>query len=79
MAGPGWIGDPEQLLFVLGLFGADRDGKGNFLIFGEPVFIGLTGEALVPAGAEYSVQGQRQNLAGLLATTSYGVSVTVIS
>lgn len=79
MAGPGWIGDPEQLLHVLRTVQADRDREGNFLIFGEPVFIGLTGEAVVSAGAEYSVQGRWQNLAALLSATSYGVSVTVIS
>ena len=79
MTGPGWIGDPEQLLYVLGLAGADRDEQGNFLIYGEPVYSGLTGESLVPAGAEYSVQGRRANLAALLAATSYGTNVTVIS
>ena len=79
MIGPGWIGDPEQLLYVLGLAGADKDEAGNFLIHGEPVFTGLTGEALVPAGAEYSVQGRRANLAALLSSTSYGLRITVIS
>jgi hypothetical protein len=67
------------VLYVLGLAGADRDEAGNFLIYGEPVFHGLTGEALVPAAAEYAVQGQRANLAALLSSTSYGHSVTVIS
>ena len=55
------------------------DEEGNFLIHGEPVFRGLTGETLVPAGAEYSVGGKRANLAALLSSTSYGKSITVIS
>lgn len=79
MTGPGWIGDPEQLLYVLGIAGADRDQKGNFLIYGEPVIKGLTGDVVVPAGAEYSVGGKRANLAALLSATSYGTRVTVIS
>ncbi len=79
MTGPGWIGDPEQLLYVLGIAGADRDEKGSFLIYGEPVIAGLTGDVVVPAGAEYSVKTQRANLAALLSATSYGTRVTVIS
>ena len=79
MTRPGWIGDPEQLLYVLGLAGADRDEKGNFLIYGEPVIKGLTADVVVSAGAEYAVGGKRANLAALLASTSYGTRVTVIS
>ena len=77
--GPGWIGDPEQVLYVLSTVQADRDEEGNFLIHGEPVFRGLTGETLVPAGAEYSVGGRKANLAALLSSTSYGKKITVIS
>ena len=79
MTGPGWIGDPEQLLYVLGLAQADRDEEGNFLIYCEPVIKGLTGDVVVPSGAEYSVSGKRANLASLLSATSYGTRVTVIS
>lgn len=78
-AGPGWLGNPEHVLFVLRTVGADRDEDGNFLIFGEPVISGLDGDVLVLSGAEYSVCGKRANLAALLADTSYGTSVTVIS
>jgi hypothetical protein len=77
--GPGWIGDPDQLLYVLRLAGADTDADGKFLIYGEPVITGLTGEVVVPAGADYSVQGRRAKLAALLASTSYGLKITVIS
>lgn len=77
--GKGWIGDPEQLLHVLRTVGADRDAEGNFLVFGEPVIAGLTGDVVVPAGAEYSVGGKRANIAALLADTSYGTQVTVIA
>jgi hypothetical protein len=79
VTGPGWIGEPEQVLHVLGIAGADRDEEGNFLIFGEPVISGLTGDMVVPAGSEYAVGGKRANLAALLASTSYGTRVTVIS
>lgn len=79
MIGLGWIGEPEQLLYVLGLAGADRDEEGMFLIYGEPVVHGLTGESLVSAGCEYSVRGNRANLAALLSSTSYGLRITVIS
>jgi len=78
--GPGWLGHPDQLLYVLGTVGADKDEKGNFLIYGEPVVKGLDGDLLVPAAAEYSVGGKRANLASLMSSTSYGVrGVTVIS
>lgn len=78
-AGKGWIGEPEQLLHVLHTVGADRDEKGSFLVFGEPVISGLTGDVVVPAGAECSIRGRRVNIAALLADTSYGTKVTVIA
>ena len=78
-SGLGWIGMPENVLYVLRVAGADQDEDGNFLIFGEPVITGLTGDVVVPAEAEYSLGGKRANLASLLRSTSYGVSVTVIS
>ena len=78
MAELGWIGEEEQLLYVLGLAGADRDEAGKFLVYGEPPIKGLTGEVVIPAGCEYSVQGKRANLVGLLSATSYGTKVTVI-
>ena len=70
---------PEQVEYVLGLAGADKDSEGKFLIYGEPVVFGLTGDCVVPAGAEYAVGGKRVNLAAVLRSTSYGVSVMVIS
>jgi len=77
--GPGWIGEPQHVLYVLGLAKADRDEAGNFLIWGEPCITGLDGSMVVPAGAEYSVGGKRVSLVGLLGITSYGTPVTVIS
>lgn len=79
MSGPGWIGDEEQLLYVLGLAGADRDRDGRFLVYGEPPVKGLDGDVVIPAGCEYAVGGQRASLVGLLSATSYGTQVTVIS
>ena len=78
MVDPGWIGEEEQLLYVLGLAGADRDGDGKFLVYGEPPIKGLTGEVVIGPRCEYSVQGKRANLVGLLSTTSYGTTITVI-
>ena len=77
MTGLGWFGEKEHLLHVLSSVHADRDEEGNFLIFSEPIIQGLTGEMVVHANTEYSVSGKRQNLAQLLALTSYGISITV--
>lgn len=79
MIGPGWIGEPEHVLHVLGTIGADRDAAGNFLIFRSPPITGLTGELVIPADCEYAVNGVRVNLAALLRDSGYGVGVTVIS
>jgi len=73
----GWIGQREQLLYVLRTIGADRDLEGNFLVYGEPVIAGLSGDVVVPAESEYAVAGKRANLAALLSATSYGVSLRV--
>ena len=79
-AGLGWLGKPDQVLYVLGTVKADRDEEGNFLIYGEPVVSGLDGDLLIPHRTEYSVDGDRANLAALMNDTSYGCrNVTVIS
>lgn len=78
MISPGWIGEPEQLLYVLGLAGADRDVDGKFLVYESPPIQGLTGEVVIDAQCEYSVGGKRAKLASLMQGTSYGLSVTVI-
>jgi hypothetical protein len=78
MSDLGWIGMPDQLLYVLSLAGADHDAEGKFLIYGEPVFRGITGEDVVHAKTEYSIGGERRNLVALLSSTSYGTLVTVI-
>jgi len=76
----GWIGLRRNVLFVLSTVKADRDENGNYLIFGEPIIIGLDlNEVVVPAGTMYSVAGERRFLAALLNETSYGTAVTVIS
>ena len=77
--GPGWLGEPDHVLYVLGTVNADRDEEGNFLIYGEPLFTGLDGGMLVPSATEYSVDGHRANLAALLASTSYGCRIVVIA
>jgi hypothetical protein len=77
--GPGWLGEPDHVLYVLGTVKADRDEEGNFLIYGEPLFTGLDGGMLVPSSTEYSVDGNRANLAALLSSTSYGCRIIVIA
>lgn len=73
----GWIGDPHQVVYVLGVVGADRDDQGNFMIFGEPIVFGIDGDCVIPEGSEYTVGGKRCKLAALLADTSYGHKVQV--
>ena len=74
----GWFGPERQLRYALSIVGADKDESGRYLIYNEPVTVGLDGtEAVVPDGAEYSVDGKRKNLAGLFNSTSYGTAVAV--
>jgi len=76
----GWIGSRSELFSYLSVVGADRDSDGNFLIFGADVstYLGLGEEFVIPAETEYSVGGERKRLAAGLATTSYGMCVSVI-
>lgn len=79
----GWIGVNSQMMYALRVVGADRDEDGRFLIYGDmPVnFLGLGGdnaEVVVSDAVEYSVNGKRACLAGLMNSTSYGSKVTVI-
>ena len=75
----GWFGLRRHLLFALSTANADRDEDGNYLIFGEPIVVGLDPEeVLVPAGAMYTVGGRACSVADLLNSTSYGVAVIVI-
>lgn len=77
----GWTGNVNQVLYCLGLAGADRDAGGQFLLIGAPVFLfmGVGPDCVVPPEAMYLVQGQPRSLAQLLGITSYGHNVTVIS
>jgi len=75
---PGWIGSAEAVEQVLFEQQADRDEEGRFLIYGKGVVCGLDGDLVVPEETEYSVDGERANLASLLAGTSHGTSVTVL-
>ena len=76
----GWFGLRRHVLFVLSTVNADRDEDGNYLIFGEPIIVGLDpDEVVVSAGTMYTVGGQAHSLAALLKSTSYGIAVTVIS
>ena len=76
----GWFGLRRHLLFALSTVNADCDEDGNYLIFGEPIVVGLDPEeVLVPTGAMYTVGGRTCSVAALLNGTSYGIAVTVIS
>ena len=76
----GWIGSNDELQRALQAAGADRDEEGRFLIYGNPPvsFLGMGEEFLVPDGAMFSVNGEKKNLANLLATAG-GMEVHVIS
>ncbi len=69
----GWFGKAPELLYALAVVGADRDGEGNFIITGEPVFQGMDGDVVVSSGCCYLVKGQRCLLAALMNSTSYGI------
>ena len=75
----GWFGLRQHLLFALSTINADRDEDGNYMIFGEPIVVGLDpDEVLVPAGAMYTADGRAYSVAALRGSTSYGMAVTVI-
>lgn len=79
----GWIGIKRQVMYALRIAKADRDEDGRFLIYGDTpcFFLGMDGddaEVVVSDRVEYSVNGERASLAGLLSSTSYGSKVHVI-
>lgn len=75
----GWFGLRCHLLFALSTVNADRDEDSKYLIFAEPIVVGLDpDEVLVPSQAMYSVDGRAHSVANLLNSTSYGMAVTVI-
>lgn len=81
--GTGWIGDWEQLRYVLETFNADRDELGRYVVRGSIVsYMGAGQEFVVGADAEYRVTlGQVEHWRSLphaLGQTSYGLAVTVI-
>jgi hypothetical protein len=70
----GWIGSTSQMLYALGIFGADRDEEGRFKVAGSiSSFLGMGEETLVGDDAVFFVDGKPSNLAVALGTTSYGV------
>ena len=76
----GWMGQMDNLLYVLAMFHADKCEDGAFKIYEKAIAVGLGGdEVVVPAETEYSVEGRRMNLAGALNSTSYGLKVAVFS
>jgi len=83
MTGRGWFGRRGQLEHYLRTVGADRDGEGRFIIRGVvSTFLGMdmgpSTEVVVPAEAQYFVNGQPQGLAVGLGRTSYGIRPIVI-
>lgn len=74
----GWFGPTDQMLYYLSTVNADRDAEGNYLITGVPVIAGLDpSDCVVPAGAQYLVNGKPCNLAAGLRSTSYGIAAKV--
>jgi hypothetical protein len=75
----GWIGLLDQLNFYLSMVHADKNEKGEYLVAGEPVVVGLGGlEVVVREETVYFVDGKPKALAAGLRSTSYGMGVKVI-
>lgn len=71
----GWIGLTDQMIWVLQVFGADKDEQGQFMVAGSiSTFLGLGDEILVGDDAVFFVNGKPSSLARAMGTTSYGVS-----
>ena len=81
---PGWIGTAEQIDHYLTTIGADKDEEGRFKIYfpaddGPPVsFLGLGDEFVLHGSEDYSVDGERRNLANGLREAEVGLGVMVI-
>lgn len=78
---PGWCGSTDQLIYALEIFGAEKDEDGRILVRGKPPFsfMGLGQEMVVPPECECKIGNQWVPVAALLAQTSYGTKVKVIS
>ena len=72
-----------QVLYYLGIVGADRDQDGKFLIEGGVYsFLGLVGDnvdVVIEANTKYFVGGHPTSLVFGLRSTSYGTGVYVIA
>lgn len=73
-----WIGEENELLHTLRIFGAEQDAEGLFLIWGSPVIKGLDGSIVVHGSCLCKINGQPVPVTSLLSQTSYGSKVTVI-
>jgi len=76
----GWFGLRTAVMEALEEIGADKNDEGHFMIFEKPVIAGLDPEeVVVPAESEYSVDGNRRNLAATLNNRGAGLSIAVIA
>lgn len=66
------------MIKVLEDAGADRDGDGDFMIFGADLVVGIGGdEVIVKEGTQYAVGGERRCLLSLLHLNAGGVSAVL--
>lgn len=76
----GWLGMADDVVYTLGVIGADRDEDGRFVVTrgGVASFMGAGEEVCISDDASYFVDGDPKPLAALMNDTSYGVrNVTV--
>lgn len=76
----GWLGDREWVEHYLRVVGADVRGNGEFKIYNDErmvSFLGMGQEIVLSGEEEYSVKGNRCNLAAGMRSTSHGVGAVV--
>lgn len=79
----GWLGMAEDINNYLSAIEADKDSNDRFKIYAledqAPVsFLGMGEEIVLHGTEEYSIDGQRYNLAEALRTTDCGVGIRVL-
>lgn len=74
----GWLGEMKELLSVLRHAEALRDEDGRFVVLGEPILEGLTGDIVVSEGCFCLVQGKKVELLELLSSSPSGTHLLVI-
>ncbi len=75
----GWLGDVNQMVYALGIMGADTDDDGKIILSGNvSLFMGIGPDVAVDDKAVYYVDGKPLSISGAMGTTSYGSKVIVL-